>query len=303
MGTTINLWLEHGDSRKAMQAFVQVVSLFAHYESVFSRFQLQSELSILNRRAGQWTQVSKLFWDVLQQALLMADQTNGRFDPTLLKQIESAGYDHSFEILAGCPSPVQATYEVSTQDWQAIILDLETGSVYLPAGMGLDLGGIAKGITAQKAADLLSQWGPCLIDAGGDIVAGPAPSDLIGWPVAVCGPRDVNPQLELFTLPLSKASLATSGIDFRRWTHHDRRAHHLINPATGLPAETDLQVVTVFSESASTAEAWTTATIINGSEEGMATLSARHIPAMMITQSKQLILTPEMANLATVMRI
>ncbi|MBE2225125.1 MAG: FAD:protein FMN transferase [Anaerolineae bacterium] len=301
MGTEMAFWLETDDQAAAQPAFAEAEALFRHNEQVLSRFQADSELSQINSRAGQWTAVSDLLWDVLVVALEMAERTNGRFDPTILNKLEQAGYTQSFEqMLTYTPLPNPPDYPVALGNWQDVVLDEADRSVYLPRGLRLDLGGIAKGYTAQQAVALLAQCGPCLVDAGGDISAGSPPVGYDGWPVAVTTPRTSPIQVDLFTLPLAHASLATSGIDHRRWQQNGRSHHHLIDPITGQPADTDLLTATVWAETAVVAEAWATATIIQGAAAGLAALQTHHMPATLVTQSEELLLTPAMATYAGV---
>jgi thiamine biosynthesis lipoprotein len=132
--------------------------------------------------------------------------------------------------------------------WREIELDTARQAVRLPVGVGLDLGGIAKGDTAQQALNLLAQTGPALVDAGGDLVAGLAPAGCPGWPVALSTPwREAAPTRDLATFWLADGALATSGVDYRSWVQDGLVAHHLIDPQTGQPAETDLLTATVFA--------------------------------------------------------
>ncbi len=299
MGTDINFWLETADSVIAQAAFNEAESLFHSHERVLSRFQTQSELSQLNRCSGKRTVVSPLLYEPLSQALAMAELTAGLFDPTILNGLQGAGYIRSFELLQlTVPSPTPAAYPTTAGNWQDIILNPIERSVFQPRGLQIDLGGIAKGYTAQKAVALLGEWGPCLVDAGGDITAGAAPSGSEGWPIAVNSSRACEPRDDLFNLYLANASLATSGIDHRFWQHNGRTQHHLIDPKTSQPASTDLLTVTIWAKSAAVAEAWATAAIILGAESGTNTLVDREIPAALITQSQKLIITPAMAHFA-----
>lgn len=301
MGSEISFWLETSESAAAQAAFAEAERLFHQNEAVLSRFQEQSELSRLNRRAGQWTAVSDLLWQVAAAALDMAEKTNGRFDPTILHKLEQAGYTDSFELLVTTiPLPNPPTYPMAAGNWQDVVLDRTDRSVFVPPEMRLDLGGIAKGYTAQQAVALLTQWGPCLVDAGGDISAGAPPSGYVGWPVAVSAPRTSRTPVDLFSVSLAHASLATSGIDHRRWLQNGRYHHHLIDPRSGQPADTDLLTATVWAETAVAAEAWATAAIIYGVAESLSILQAREIPAALITQTETLLLTPAMARYAGV---
>lgn len=91
----------------------------------------------------------------------------------------------------------------------------------------LVLGGIAKGYTAQLVVDYLSEWGPCLVDGGGDLTAGAAPKDWPGWPVAIATPyrQEAGERNRLLIMWLMEGTMATSGIDYRRWLHNGRSAH------------------------------------------------------------------------------
>jgi len=301
MGTDITLWLETDDAAEASSAFNQAKELFHQHETIFSRFQDASELSQLNRRGGKWTAVTTLFWEVLLQALAMAKMTNGRFDPTMLNALEQLGYDRSFDLLGTVPFPTQVSYPRTTSSWHSIQLDPRKRRVYLPAGMRLDFGGIVKGYTAQKAVTLLEQWGPSLVDAGGDLQAGSPPTGYPGWPVAVSGPRHSEPVIDLFTIPLANAALASSGIDYRHWSIDGHEYHHLLDPRTKQPAATDLMTATVYAETAVYAEAWATAAVVYGAQAAVNLFQKRDIAAVLITKNQKLILTPAMAQLANLL--
>ncbi len=297
MGSRINLWLDSADAAR-FEAFELVEALFRNNEQALSRFRADSELSQLNRHSGEWFPVSSLLWNVLQAAIEMAAMTGGLFDPTILNALEMAGYTHSFADMTTAVTN-NDPYPNSNQPigvWRDIRFDPLNQCVLLPPGSHIDLGGIAKGYTAQQAVEILNQYGPCLVDAGGDLTAGAAPYGFAGWPVAVSAPKtDANP-LDLFTLWLAERSLATSGIDYRRWLRNGRAAHHLIDPFSGQPAETDVITTTVLAREATTAEAWATAALIGGTTNGMAHLIAHQFAAAMITRTNKLILTPAMAD-------
>ncbi len=300
MGSEINAWVETTDDAAAAASLAQVESLFAHNEQALSRFRPDSELSRLNAHGGQWVEVSPLLWDLLNQSLALAEQTHGYFDPTTLKALQQAGYVNSFSRASSSSRPDRFLKPVRSVvpevnnggNWRDIQLDARARTVYLPPHLPVDLGGIAKGVTAQQAVELLRDVGPCLVDAGGDLVAGLAPTGYAGWPVAISSPwsDEVEP-IDLFTLWLEEASLATSGIDYRRWQQNGQVAHHIINPFTHQPAATDALTVTVMLRDAAAAEAWATATLITGSA-GLPTLLAHEIPGLVITQEGSILITP-----------
>ena len=275
MGSQITFWVE-ADLAVAQAAFTQVEQLFIRNEQTLSRFRASSELSQLNGRCQQWVSVSDLLWQVLVQALTWAENTNGLFDPTILAALESVGYCQSFDRLK-----LSNPYEPTTpkpfirDGWQAIQLDPHQQAVWLPAGIYLDLGGIAKGYSAQQAVSFLAQFGPCLVDAGGDLTAGLAPQGYPGWPVAIAAPWQESEiaQESLAEVWLAEATLATSGVDYRRWQYNGRQAHHLIDPRTGQPANSDIITATVLAKDAVIADVWATTVLILGSHTGLQQLN------------------------------
>jgi thiamine biosynthesis lipoprotein len=262
-------------------------------ERVLSRFDPQSELSQVNARPQQWVPVSPLVWEVVTQALILADVTGGLFDPTVLAALEAVGYTRSFAEMHGVAQ--DSDREATPGCWAAVQRDPARRALWLPAGVCLDLGGIAKGHTAQRVAAYLSRWGPCLVDAGGDLTAGAAPHGLPGWPVAVAAPSTDNEEApDLFRLWLAQATLATSGIDYRRWQHNGRVVHHLIDPRTGRPAATDALSVSVLAHDAAQAEGWATAVLVAGRDAGLALLARHGLAGAVVDGQQHLILTPAM---------
>ena len=133
--------------------------------------------------------------------------------------------------------------------------------IALERGFRLDLGGIAKGYAVDRAAGVLAQSGPALVNAGGDL-AGRGRL----WPVGVeTGDGEL-------TLGLEDHALATSGCDRRRWRRGGIEAHHLIDPATGAPAETRYLRVTVTAPTAVEAEIQAKAVFLGAEPEGLAVL-------------------------------
>lgn len=312
MGCQMALWLDTADETAASKAFAEVEVLFAENEQALSRFRPDSELSQLNARSGEWVTLSPLLWDVLTEALALAAITNGRFDPTLLRAVEQAGYTQSFEVLAAGgtavqqgtavpPMPYPLAVPLFSNSWAEIQLDEVVRAVWMPPGIGIDLGGIAKGYTAQQAVTLLQAYGPCLVDASGDLTAGAAPRNYPGWPVSIATPWVAAGQepADMFTLWLADASLATSGVDYRRWQQNGRMAHHLIDPFTGEPAETDVITTTILAEEAVVAEAWATATLVAGSVTGMDALLEAELAGLAVTDNGRVLVTPSMHHYLT----
>ena len=285
MNTEVVVWL-WSTSPIAQQALREVEQLFADVESQLSRFRDDSELCRVNARAGQGAvTVSPLLYRVLAQALAAARQTDGIFDPTLLPLLRQAGYDRSFELLADAhdDSPLPPAPS-GRNGWQQVCLDPAHSTVELPAGVAIDLGGIAKGWTVDRASELLADWGPSLVDAGGDMRARGLPGGE-SWPVALEDP--FHPERDLLTLALADCAVATSTIGKRHWQRNGQRFHHLIDPRTGTSAASDLHTVTALAPSAMEAEVAAKTALLLGTVAGAAWLSKSGNPAILIQHSGQ----------------
>lgn len=257
----------------------QVEGLFSEWEEIFSRFRAQSELSRVNRQAGQSVTVSPLFAEVLTLALAAAESTGGLFDPTLLVQLSQLGYDRSFERLprhiAAPPGPI-----VCGGAWSAVQCDRMACQVTVPTGVALDFGGLVKGLAVDRALQLLQGAGveAALVDAGGDLgVYGRPPHDT-AWPLSVAGRTHER------IVSLHQGCMATSGRAHRHWQQDGVARHHLLDPRTGLPACSDVWSVTAVAERCVQAEVAAKVAFILGPEEGRGFLEAHHIAGLILRE-------------------
>src|SRR5690348_2600601 len=185
----------------------------------FTRFSRDSELSQLNASAGEWRRVSGDLSAVLRAALDAYAMSMGLVNAAVLPSMLAIGYTRTF-----ADGPAVATLEQARPlPPLPEVLEVRDGEARVAAGAGIDLGGIAKGWMADRLAQTL---GPsCVVNLGGDLRA------MDAWPV---GFGDT-------TLLLRDQGAATSSVRRRRWGV----LHHLIDPRTGLPAETGLEEVSV----------------------------------------------------------
>jgi FAD:protein FMN transferase len=149
-------------------------------------------------------------------------------------------------------------------------------SARLAAGVHLDLGGVAKGWAAHQAVRRLQSYAPALVDAGGDIAVSGPRRDGSPWIIGIANPFDS--QSNLGVLSITDGGVATSGRDYRRWRQGTSWQHHLIDPRTGLPAETDILSVTVTAPTVMAAETAAKTALILGSQVGVAWLN--HQPGL-----------------------
>ena len=276
MGTEIELFV---DTREPDGPMGEAEREFRRLELILSRFLPDSELSRLNQ--ARVMRVGPELAELVLLAIAARARTNGRFDPTVHNAVVSAGYDRTFALVPEhCSRPSRVAVAPCSGE-----VEIHGDVVVLEEGFALDLGGIAKGWTADRACAILASAGPALVDAGGDVVG-------VGrtWPIGV-----PVPAREL-TLGLRDGALATSGRDRRRWTRNGREAHHVIDPATGEPAEGDVLTVTAAAGTAVEAEVLATALFLSGEAERAAQeADEAAVPAVIVARDGRTLLVGGLA--------
>ncbi len=262
--TTEILFAAEGRLEHIRLGFREARAVIRDGERRYTRFSPDSELMRLNRSAGQWHQVSKDMFDVLVAAKSYAGATLGLFNPAVLPALVASGYDRSIELLAeGAAIGSESAHHGMAPDFTQVELDPEGCRVRLPQEMQIDLGGIAKGWLATRAAERLAEYAEsCAVSAGGDITVIGLPKDADGWSVGVEDPR--QPDRDLTTLVVRSGSVATSSVAKRKWHQAGVLRHHIIDPRTGEPAQSPWLSVTVLAPSATEAEAFAKACLIGG---------------------------------------
>lgn len=248
MGTQVCLVADHRSDARTFERVARSVELtFVREERRFSRFRPESELARVNARAGRWTPVTSRFAEVVRLAIRAAEETDGLFDPTILPTLESLGYDRDFdELLAGARAALRPARTCGR--WAEIAV--RDDRILLPAGVRMDLGGIAKGWTADLAAELAVAGGLrwAIVNAGGDLrLAGLAPAG--GVEVGIEDPQ--VPDGEVGRITIEHGALATSGVTKRAW---GPGLHHLVDPRTGSPADGPALQATVWAPTCAEAE-------------------------------------------------
>ena len=253
-----------------LQSTFELAARFIHEsETRFTRFSNDSELSQLNNSNGAWFHASADLFEVIQLTRCYIEQTRGLFDPSILPDLRRIGYDRSMDLIretgigsANLPSPSSRPQF----SFDEILLKPEDSLISLPMGVSLDLGGIAKGWIAQKAAMILSEYcSTCGVSAGGDMYLIGLPESLSAWQVALDDPRNPGQNLALLNVP--PGGIATSSVSKRTWTQAGKVRHHLIDPRTGEPAETEWLSVTVIAEDTSLCEVFAKTLLIAGPRE------------------------------------
>jgi FAD:protein FMN transferase len=255
-----------GDAAAALDSAKRAL---LRWHEQFSRFRADSELTRLNADPRPTVPVSPMMRRIAQAAVDAAARTGGLVDPTLVTEIEEAGYARHHEgpglaprrLLALAPARAPAGPRPEAL-WRAIRVDRRGGLVSRPAGVKLDPGGIAKGVFADELAATLDRHDAFVVDCAGDIRLGGAAS--VRRAVHVASPFDES---TLHTFELASGGIATSGIGKRSWIGPDGRpAHHLLDPARGRPAFTGVVQASALAPTATEAEILSKAAVLSGPE-------------------------------------
>ena len=268
------------DEAAALPAAMEIVRRqFQEIDEACSRFRPDSELSRLNGRSGgAGIPLSPLLEQALVAALDSAAMTGGLVDLTVGRCVEEIGYTVTFRDLPA-DGPALELHVRQVAGWLALGYDPIAHTLSLPAGVGLDLGASGKAWAADRAAAAVaSRLGVAvLVSCGGDIAVGGRPPAQ-GWPVRVAFDADAD---EWQDVVIFDGGLATSGTTSRRWRRGGIELHHIIDPSTGLPADTPWAMVSVAAASCVEANAAATAALIMG-VKAPAWLDRLELPARLV---------------------
>ncbi len=283
IGTGVRLVVNDGDLAAARAAVERVLS---EVDLAYSRFRPDSELVALNSARGRQVRVSPLLARALAGSLEAARATGGAVDPTVGRALRVTGYDDDFEQIAGSTRPLVLKV-APVPGWSVIAFDAAAGTVRIPTDVELDLGSTGKGLASDLCAAVALEAGGAgagvLVSLGGDVaVAGRAPEG--GWRILVAEDSRADPDGPGEVISIERGGLATSTTTVRRWSSSDgTTVHHIVDPRTGLPADTPWRTATVVAATCEAANTASTACIVLG-PAALDWLASARLPARLVAQ-------------------
>ncbi len=281
---------------------------FAEIEKLskfLNNFEPESEISTVSKFAGiRPVRVSPETMELIQKTIGISEITDGAFDPTIAPAYKLWKF-------SGRPAnqsmPPKNAIENALKlvDYKKIKIDTAASMVYLEEKrMEIDLGGIAKGYAADKAIEAIKAKGmtSALVAIAGDIRGYGVNTSGNAWKVGIQNPRPENPDSErpwediFATLNLKDSAISTAG-DYQRFFIKDgKRYHHILNPATGYPAESDLISVSVIAPDGYISDGIDTSILILGKEKGLKLLESMGIDGILVDSQKRVFVTKNLKD-------
>lgn len=250
MGSPFNIVIYSTDSLKAAEAASEAFKLIDTLNRAYSDYLPESELNALCEKSnvGKWVPVSEPLFSVLEKAWTAGKRSGGAFDITagpLIKLWRRARLEKRL------PDQDSINAAKKLVSYKSIELDHACRCVRLiKPGIRLDLGGIAKGETAQRSYERLRNLGCAyaLVDAGGDIVAGELPIGIDNWKIAINLPE--TGELMSDRLSLHNKAVATSGDLYQYLEINGERYSHIIDPVSGYAVKGSRNVTVIAADGA-----------------------------------------------------
>ena len=255
------------------------------YENLLSKTISTSDVSRINTANGATVTVDGETWEILRKAKEISALSGGAFSITIAPV--TALWTFTGTETNTIPTDEARLARLFLVDDQKINLG-DGNTVTLPAGMQIDLGGIAKGYIADKVADIIREKAYAgIVSLGGNVYTVGKKPDGSPFRVGIKDPH--NPAMSKAVIETGDCTVVTSGTYERGFSFGGVRYHHILDPQTGWPSQSDLVSATFVMESSMTADALATACIVIGSEKSLALAKELGLDAIFITQDGQVL--------------
>lgn len=298
MGTVISQTL-YGEGKE--EASVGVLQEITALEQNVLSWRLDTsriyEINV-NAKKGQGSMISPDMEEILQECLQVSEASRGAFDITIGEVVRLWDIDTwaGRADTENYPIPTQDDLQKALYNSGYEKIKLQDNILSMPQNLQLDLGAVGKGIALDRVRAYLQEREDIsggVISVGGSILTHGKKQSSETWKVAIVNPRDTSAYLGYLALN-GGWCVSTSG-DYERYVEVDGiRYHHIIDPATGYPAQSGVKSVTVLSESGLLSDALSTACLILGEEKGMTLAEQFGAEALFVDEAGEITMTDGM---------
>lgn len=263
---TFTVYGEQGN--ETVQAAVEEIQ---RLEKLLDRTDSASAIGSLNQMSGQTVETEAEVCRLIEAAGVYSDATGGAFDITIAPVVSAWGFtEDAYRV----PSQEELEERMACVGMEHVALTEDT--VTLDAGTQIDLGGIAKGYATDRLAQLFAEHGVerGWVSLGGNVLACGTRPDGTAWKVGIQDPKGATEEALVGLVGLQDAYAVTSGGYQRFFEENGKTYHHIIDPATGYPADSGLLSVTVVADSKTAGngtmcDALSTALFVMGEEKAL----------------------------------
>ena len=254
MDTYMSLTAYGSNSEEAVSKAVQEIN---RLDAMFSVGNEDSDVTKINENGSG--EVSEETAFIMNRAMQVSEKTNGAFDITIYPLMELWGFTTKNYRVPESSEIAEALKGVSYTN-----VEVNGQQVTLSDGASIDLGGIAKGYTSSRVIQIMKDCGieHAIINLGGNVQVLGTKTDGSDWRVAIQNPASENSYLGI--LSTADKAVITSG-GYERYFEQDGQVyHHIIDPQTGYPSDSDLTSVTIVCSDGTIADALSTALFVMG---------------------------------------
>jgi thiamine biosynthesis lipoprotein len=298
MDTYCTITVVSPSKERAAKAIDKGFAEIKKLELLLNYFSDKSEITAINKTAGSRpVKVSGETLEMMQKTLEISKATRGTFDPTIAPLIKLWDFSNKRRDNT-VPDATVIKNTLKLVDYSKIKINSKSEIFLAEKGMEIDLGGIAKGYAADKAMEVIKAEGikAALVAVAGDIKGFGSSTTRNAWKVGIQDPRpetgSEKPWEDIFaSLYLEDMAISTSGDYQRFFIKNGKRYHHILDPATGYPAKTDLLSASVIAPEGYIADGLSTAVFALGSEKGMSLLKAMGIEGVLVDRDRNVFVT------------
>lgn len=289
LGTLINL---KAIGKNAELAIEETVLKLNEIDDNMSAFKSSSDISKINMSSGKdFQSVNEDTYSVVKSAVKYSEILEGSFDPTIRPLVTLWNIGKSNESI---PAQKEIDEKRKLVNYKDILFDDATSSIKLSKpNQAIDVGGIAKGFAADVVKDIFLKHkvNSGIIDLGGNVYALGCKDDGTDWKVGIQDPFKQRGEF-MGIVTVRNKSVVTSG-NYEKYFMKDGRVfHHIIDPTTGYPSESEIISATIVSDNSIDGDGLSTGVYILGVEKSMKLIeSMEGLDALFITKDKKVFIT------------
>lgn len=272
------------------------VKLMRFFEKTLSFYDSESDVSRINNNAGKsFVNVSQYTFDIIKASIEYSKLTDGIFDITIAPFIKKWGINTKTPNVLNSSEVEESIHLVN---YENILIDEKSTSVMLAKEkMQIDLGGIAKGYIADKIIEFYKSKNikNAIINIGGNVKCLGRRNIDESWNIGILEPQKHSTKY-VCCVTLNNESLVTSGGYERAFIYNKKLFHHILNPVTGFPANTDLKSISIIHHDSLHADGLSTPLFIMGKYKAAEFMKIHNISGIMITDNDEIILSENLID-------